>query len=111
MADLDWVDFILKLGAIATAVTGVGRLLIGIYKKYVTDPYNKMAEKIQKENSEEMKLAIAPMTTAIERLNYLLEDSQRDRKSLHLKNDEQDGRLDSHETRISVLEDWRTRKQ
>lgn len=107
MPEVDWVDFILKLGAISTAVMGVGRLLIGVYKKYVTDPYNKMAEKIQKENSEEMRLAISPMTTAIERLNYLLEDSQKDRKSLHIKNDEQDGKLDSHEVRITVLEDWR----
>lgn len=107
MPEVDWVDFILKLGAISTAVMGVGRLLIGIYKKYVTDPYNKMAERIQKDNSEEMRLTIAPMTNAIERLNYLLEDSQKDRQSLHAKDGEQDIKLDSHEVRITVLEDWR----
>ena len=107
MPEVDWVDFILKLGAISTAVMGVGRLLIGIYKKYVTDPYNSIAQKMQSENNQNMQESIAPLTSAISRLNYLLEDSQADRKVIHGKIEVQDGTLDNHEIRITVLEDWR----
>lgn len=104
---MDWINFILQLGAIATALTGVGRLLIGLYKKYVTDPYNRISANIQKENTQQMKDSITPLTHSIERLNYLLEDSQQDRKRLHAKDDAQDLVMDNHEIRITVLEDWR----
>lgn len=107
MEGFEWMDFLIKLGAVVGAVSGVGKLFIGWYKKYITDPYNRVAKEIQEKNSQQMKDAIAPLTYAIDKLNHLLEDSQRDRKTLHAKDDEQDLRMDSHEVRISVLEDWR----
>jgi len=100
-------NFLIQLGAIAAAVTAVGRFLIGVYKRLVTDPHNKAMENVQKENGRQITDAVSPLTHSIERLNYLLEDSQKDRKNLHAKNEEQDLRLDNHEVRITVLEDWR----
>lgn len=104
MPELDWVDFILKLGAISTAVMGVGRLLIGVYKKYVTDPDQKMAEKIQKEYTESLKASIEPLKASIEPLtesiallNANLQESKDDRKGIHVK-------LSDHDGRIIVLE-------
>lgn len=101
------MDWIIKLGSVVAAVGAVGRVFVGWYKKYITDPQARTAKEIQEKNSQQMKEAIAPLTIAIDRLNYLLEDSQRDRRGLHAKNDEQDTTLDNHEVRITVLEDWR----
>lgn len=107
MDGMDWKEFILQLGAMSAAVTGVGRLLIGLYKKYVTDPYNNLSEKMQKENAQSLKDSIDPLNRSIKHLNYLLEDSQADRKVLHKKDEAQDVIMDNHEVRITVLEDWR----
>lgn len=107
MPDVDWVDFILKLGAVSSAATGVVRLIIGFYKKYITDPYNNIAQKMQNENNRNMQDSITPLTSAIDRLNHLLEDSQADRKIIHGKIDMQEDIVDNHEIRITVLEDWR----
>lgn len=101
---MNWVEFILQLGAVATALTGVGRLLIGVYKKYVTDPHDKRVAEIQKQSSQELRESISPLTVSIERLNYLLEEGKADRERLHEKDDELDSKLDSHEIRITVLE-------
>ena len=43
----------------------------------------------------------------ITRLSESLSDSKADRVRLHARVDNTDDRLDKHETRISVLEDWR----
>lgn len=104
---MDWVNFILQLGAIATALTAVGRLLIGAYKKYITDPHDRRMEQVQKRNSEDIKNSISPLTHSIEKLNYLLEEGREDRKRLHEKDKSQDVKIENHEIRITVLEDWR----
>lgn len=101
---MNWVEFILQLGAVATAITAVGRLLIGIYKKYITEPHDKMVAEIQKQNSRELRESISPLTVSIERLNHLLEEGKVDREKLHAKDDELDDKIDSHEIRITVLE-------
>ena len=46
----------------------------------------------------------------ITRLSESLSDSKADRVRLHARVDGTDDRLDKHETRISVLEDWRRGK-
>ena len=43
----------------------------------------------------------------ITRLSDSLTDSKADRVRLHARVDNTDDRLDKHDTRISVLEDWR----
>ena len=46
----------------------------------------------------------------IMRLNDSLSESKSDRVKLHSRVDVVDGRLDTHDIRISVLEDWRKAK-
>ena len=46
----------------------------------------------------------------IMRLNDSLSESKNDRVKLHSRVDVVDGRLDTHDIRISVLEDWRKAK-
>lgn len=46
----------------------------------------------------------------IMRLNDSLSESKNDRVKLHTRVDVVDGRLDTHDIRISVLEDWRKAK-
>ena len=46
----------------------------------------------------------------ITRLSESLSDSKADRLRLHARVDKTDDRLDEHDTRISVLEDWRREK-
>ena len=46
----------------------------------------------------------------IMRLNDSLSESKSDRVKLHNRVDVVDGRLDTHDIRISVLEDWRKAK-
>ena len=46
----------------------------------------------------------------IMRLSDSLSESKNDRVKLHSRVDVVDGRLDTHETRISILEDWRKAK-
>ena len=103
--DVEWVEFIIKLGAIASAATGVGKVLVVIYNKTITGPRNRLTERIQKESSMQLERSINPLTVAIDKLNYLLEDSKMDRRMLHDKNKEQDSKIQNHENRIVVLED------
>ena len=46
----------------------------------------------------------------IMRLSDSLSESKNDRLKLHSRVDVADSRLDAHETRITVLEDWRKSK-
>lgn len=46
----------------------------------------------------------------IMRLSDSLSESKNDRVKLHSRVDVVDGRLDTHDIRISVLEDWRKAK-
>lgn len=104
---MNWVDFMLQLGAIATALTAVGRVLIFVYKKYITDPHNQRVEDMYLKSSNELKETITPLTISIERLNYLLEEGKSDREKLHEKSDKLDVKVGDHEIRINRLEDWR----
>ena len=46
----------------------------------------------------------------ITRLSESLSESKADRVRLHLRIDDTEKEIDGHETRISLLEDWRKRK-
>lgn len=112
MDSMDWIDYIIKLSTMVTATGILGNFLIKLYKKYVTDPDARMAEKIQKEythslqqtieniqkeQTESLKASVEPLTKSIELLNNNLQDSQADRKAIHKE-------LDNHEERIQGLE-------
>lgn len=102
-----WVEFVLKLGSVAGAVTIVMKFSVDTYKKLITDPYNKKALELQNESSRMLKDALVPLNHTMERLNDLLADSKNDRKILHNKNAEQDKCLGDHSNRIVKLETWR----
>lgn len=90
--DAEWIEWLIKLGAIAGAVTVVGKLLVGIYERTVTNP---------------ITTNLQPLTKAIGRLNKLLRESEEDRQKLHEMNRTQNARLDNHEWRICVLEKFK----
>lgn len=93
MNGMEWMDYIIKLASLMTAIGVLGNVLIKLYKKYVTDPDQKMAEKIQKEYTESLKLTVEPLTESIALLNTNLQDSQMDRKNIHITLSEHDGRI------------------
>ena len=93
MDGMQWMDWIIKLASLMTAIGVLGNVLIKFYKKYVTDPDQKMAEKIQKEYTESLKASVEPLTESIALLNVNLQDSQMDRKNIHIKLSEHDGRI------------------
>lgn len=110
--DAEWIEFLIKLGSIAGAITGVSKLAISMYNKTVTEPQNRIIQQVQADNAKHLAESINPLTRAIDGLNHLLADSQRDRQNLHKKTDKNASRLDKHgerieehETRITVLED------
>lgn len=98
MNDMEWIDWIIKLGSLMGSIGVLGNVLIKFYKKYVTEPDQKMAEKIQKEYTESLKATIEPLTENVGQLKMYLEDSQNDRKNIHK-------RIDAHDSRIVVLEE------
>lgn len=98
----EWVEWIVKLGSIAGAVTGVGKLLANIIKK------------VQEANSKRFEKALQPFIESLNNLNKMLEDSVKDRELLHSitgsnkdKLCEHETIIDSHEVKITALESWR----
>lgn len=54
-----------------------------------------------------LNTTLSNLTNKIETLNDNLTEGKRDRERLHSKLEKTDGRIDGHDTRITVLEDWR----
>lgn len=104
-------EIILQWGAIAGALMGIFSFLIWVYKKLISEPNQELEKRLQKENNEALRTSIAPLTDSIKQLNYLLEESKKDRECLHNRDSQQEIVLDDHETRITVLEDWRERRR
>lgn len=57
--------------------------------------------------SQTLNETLLKLKFEITRLSESLTDSKADRVRLHARADNADDRLDKHDTRISVLEDWR----
>ena len=104
---MEWTGIIARLSSTITAFTIIGGALIWIYKKLVSDPDKRMAERIQRENSESLKQTVQPLTQSIELLNNNLKQSEKDREQLNKKVNLHDNIINNHETRITVLEDWK----
>ncbi|ATF25334.1 hypothetical protein [Brochothrix thermosphacta] len=104
---MDLNEYLKGIASLVTAITVVGGALIWIYKKLVSDPDKRMAERIQRENSESLKQTVQPLTQSIELLNNNLKQSEKDREQLNKKVNLHDNVLNNHETRITVLEEWK----
>lgn len=104
---MDLNEYLKGIASLVTAITVVGGALIWIYKKLVSDPDKRMAERIQRENSESLKQTVQPLTQSIELLNNNLKQSEKDREQLNKKVNLHDNVINNHETRITVLEDWK----
>ena len=57
--------------------------------------------------SQTLNETLLKLKFEITRLSESLTDSKADRVRLHARADNADDRLDKHDTRISILEDWR----
>lgn len=108
---MEWTNYITETATVISGIIIIGSALIWIYKKLVSDPDKKIAEIIQKENSEALKQTVEPLTKSIELLNSNLAESARDRLQLNEKMNKHNTFLYNHETRISVLEDWKKERK
>ena len=115
----EWLSVV--AGAI-TSITVIGTFLVMLVKKTIVTPMEKRKverdKKIEKDRQEfEQQLLKRveqnqqPLTLSIAQLNVLLEESQRDRVTLHQiadtnvkAIDQHEERLDNHNDRLIVLE-------
>jgi len=101
---MEWSGLATQMTSIITSFTIIGGALIWIYKKLVSEPDKRMAEKIQRDNTESLKKSVEPLTRSIELLNHNLADSAKDREQLNVKVGQHDKELNDHDKRISILE-------
>lgn len=105
-----------------TSVTIIGAFLVKVVDKIIIKPMEKRKaerakeialdrEKFEASLLEHVEANQQPLTESIDRLNELLEESQRDRVNLHKIADanvksigEHEDKLDSHNDRLIVLE-------
>lgn len=108
-------------GAI-TSITIIGAFLVKVVDKIIIKPMDKRKaerakeveldrQKFEESLLERVEVNQQPLAESIDRLNKLLEESQRDRNDLHKITDEivivtgkHEERLDSHNDRLIVLE-------
>ncbi|MCK1238642.1 hypothetical protein MX111_04170 [Streptococcus uberis] len=98
------IDNLTDLVSVIASLTVIGGFLIGIYKFLVVEPDNRMAQKINDQNNRALRETVEPLTEQIKILNINLDliKMQSDETKNEVKS--HDGRLDDHETRITVLE-------
>ena len=101
---MEWSGLATQMTSIITSFTIIGGALIWIYRKLVSEPDKRMAEKIQQDNTESLKQSVEPLTRSIDLLNHNLADSAKDREQLNAKVGLHDEELNDHDKRISILE-------
>lgn len=104
---MNWHEFLMQSASIVTAFATVGGAMLWAYKKLVIEPDKRMAEEVQRKNTQELKNAIQPLSRSIELLNHNLEESKKETKRLYELTEKHEIILHDHERRISILEDWR----
>ncbi|PIA83656.1 hypothetical protein [Streptococcus parauberis] len=97
-------DNLADLASAITSLTILGGALIFIYKKFVVEPDNRMAKKIQDENNVVLTETVTPLTEQIKLLNINLDLANQRSDDIKKEVVSHDTRLDNHETRITVLE-------
>lgn len=97
-------DNLADFASVVASITLIFGFLIGIYKFLVVEPDNRMAQKINDQNNRALRETVEPLTEQIKILNFNLDliKMQSDETKNEVKS--HDGRLDDHETRITVLE-------
>lgn len=97
-------DNLADFASVVASITVIFGFLIAIYKYLVVEPDNRMAQKINDQNNRALRETVEPLTEQIKILNINLDliKMQSDETKKEVKS--HDGRLDDHETRISVLE-------
>lgn len=97
-------DNLADFASVVASITLIFGFLIGIYKFLVVEPDNRMAQKINDQNNRALRETVEPLTEQIKILNINLDliKMQSDETKKEVKS--HDGRLDDHETRITVLE-------
>lgn len=112
---MEWSELVKQMASIITSFTIIGGACIWIYKKLVSDPDKKTAERVQKEiaesakemqreNTESLRNSVEPLTKSIDLLNRNLADSARDRANLNIEMSKHAEYLIDHDKRITVLE-------
>lgn len=104
---MNWHEFLMQSASIVTAFATVGGAMLWAYKKLVIEPDQRVAEEVQRKNTQELKKAIQPLSRSIELLNHNLEESKKETKRLYELTEKHEIILHDHERRISILEDWR----
>ena len=107
-----------RVGSLASfigSLTVVGGALMWVYNKFISAPREKRRRREAEERQRDMIDLITeknkPLNDSIQRLNYLLAESQLDRKKLnHIAEtntviiEVHEERLDNHDERLTVLE-------
>ena len=102
-------------GAI-TSITVIGTFLVKIVDKIIIKPMDKRKaerakeveldrQKFEERLLQRVETNQQPLKESIDRLNKLLEESQRDRSALHKIADVNTQKLGEHETKIHDLDD------
>ena len=109
----EWLSVV--AGAI-TSITIIGAFLVKVVDKIIVKPMDKRKAERAKEVEldrqrfeenllERVEVNQQPLKESIDRLNHLLEESQRDRTALHKIADVNTEKLGEHETKIHDLDD------
>ena len=99
-----------------TSITIIGTFLVKVVDKIIVKPMEKgkaeRAKEVELDRQrfeenllERVEVNQQPLKESIDRLNHLLEESQRDRTALHKIADVNTEKLGEHETKIHDLDD------
>jgi biopolymer transport protein ExbB/TolQ len=105
-------EILANMASWITSLTVIGGALVWIVNVVIVKPAEKRINKFEQNLLKKQELNQKPLTEAIDKLNELLDESQRDRKLLHEIADENvkaidihEEQFEDHEIRITVLED------
>lgn len=112
-------EWILRLGSIALAITAIISFLMFVYKKLVTEPWARetsvirdeqdaQLKEIRKEQTDQLKAALEPLVSAIERLNELITKTEENQEILRETNREQNENILDNYWKIKNLENFKT---
>lgn len=115
-------EWLAVVAGVITSITIIGTFLVKVVDKIIIKPMDKRKaerareveldrQKFEEKLLQRVETNQKPLSESIDRLNELLEESQRDRVNLHKIADvnvkaigEHEERLDSHNERLIVLE-------
>ena len=110
------IEWLAVVAGVITSITIIGTFLVKVVDKIIVKPMDKRkverakAVEVDRQKFEEKLLAQVganqqPLKESIDRLNHLLEESQRDSTVLHKIADANTQKLGEHETKIHDIDD------